>query len=110
MHVGYCFQLQLLHALAFLLTVGNLRIGMTCDPVENLQQWVKDAIELTGSSDEETGFTIIADSWLGKGKIRDIWEVAVKAPQGWTCIHNGRLEHQIYRNQISRWGKVLYHI
>lgn len=36
-------------------------IGMTCDPVENLQQWVKDAIELTGSSDEETGFTIIAD-------------------------------------------------
>eukprot|EP00913_Durusdinium_trenchii_P024931 g23399.t1 len=49
-------------------------IGMTCDPVENLQQWVKDAIELTGSSDEETGFTIIADSWLGKGKIRDIWE------------------------------------
>ena len=36
---------------------------MTCDPVEELQQWVKDAIKLSTSKDEDMGFTIIADPW-----------------------------------------------
>lgn len=43
--------------------VPGLRIGMTCDPVEELQQWVKDAIKLSTSKDEDMGFTIIADPW-----------------------------------------------
>lgn len=36
-------------------------IGMSCDGVENLGQWVKDAVSLSGSADEESGFTMIAD-------------------------------------------------
>lgn len=37
---------------------------MSCDGVENLHQWVKDAVSLSGSADEESGFTMIADAWL----------------------------------------------
>ena len=39
---------------------------MSCDGVESLGQWVKDAMSLS-DSDEDSGFTMIADTWLNSG-------------------------------------------
>ena len=36
---------------------------MSCDGVESLGQWVKDAVSLCGSADEDSGFTMISETW-----------------------------------------------
>lgn len=54
---------ELMGCLKFLPDLRQRRvsmIGMSCDGVESLGQWVKDAVSLSGS-DEDSGFTMIAD-------------------------------------------------
>lgn len=55
---------ELMGCLKFLPDLRQRRvsmIGMSCDGVESLGQWVKDAVSLCGSADEDSGFTMIAD-------------------------------------------------